>query len=511
MPSTGFESDDDDRIDKNKIITTPPLTPSHDDENSYSSPNSTKDKNRTPSPQNTPPLSSTPDHNDDDDEINNDNYDSNEHNEKKEDKTQSKTPVWTAYLDDSQRTYYYNSVTGESVWEAPVGESFIPVQGEETGTTNTTTDVDTNKTNDNVTQAMTSENSNEVKQIDNNDSHTPVGTPTGTPSGTPLGSPVGSPAAYSDDGGGITPEHDSTMENTNTVDNKETSNVNETWVAYKDDNGAEYYYNTVTQATQWEKPDGMLTEEHRTDGEQNASTSAMDITDNDNNPLHNDESTKRLGDIDPKEELDTTIKNQETEKEEKTKEEVVVEEDPKVKAIREANEFVDTPDAIFEPACNKHVSKIIELQGQSGGSDMMIKLISSYRGHSSICGLLALWLMDLTTATHNNISTTNLNINNQKATQSTMNKDQNVDTSTTIHSNIIDVRNKAATSIRQLSENVINQLAKNNFTKTAGDEILDIVTSSRKIRFLEDMIDSDSWRRLLIDLSATNKDSALLM
>ena len=258
----------------------------------------------------------------------------------------------------------------------------------------------------------------------------------------------------------------------------------------------------MTQATQWERPEGMTIQtappadgegdaEEDTGRDGDAEKEGGGGTPRQTSPMDTyDDSTY------PPNEQDFTEQQPEPEEEEPPE----PEEDPTEKAIREANKFVEEPDSIFEPACNKHVGKVIELQGPSGGSDMMKKLISSYRGHTSICGLLALWLTDITAATSDR------NLSSQP-----FQSNSNVSTNSGNHSNQIDLRNKAAESIRQTSEEVINKIAKEKFTKEAGDEILDLVTGSRKIRFLEDMIDSDSWRRLLIGLSATNKDSALLM
>lgn len=58
-------------------------------------------------------------------------------------------------------------------------------------------------------------------------------------------------------------------------------------------------------------------------------------------------------------------------------------------------------------------------------------------------------------------------------------------------------------------QDVVNRISKERFTKTGGDSILDL--SKSEAAFLAEMMDSNRWRKLLIDLSASNKDSALLM
>ena len=54
----------------------------------------------------------------------------------------------------------------------------------------------------------------------------------------------------------------------------------------------------------------------------------------------------------------------------------------------------------------------------------------------------------------------------------------------------------------------MSRFAMEHFTKTSGDNILNL--SKAEATFLEEMIGSSTWRRLLIDLSARHTDSALL-
>ena len=60
-----------------------------------------------------------------------------------------------------------------------------------------------------------------------------------------------------------------------------------------------------------------------------------------------------------------------------------------------------------------------------------------------------------------------------------------------------------------MTQKEINRIVKERFTHKGGDNIL--ARSKSEAAFLEDMMDSNRWRKLLIDLSASNKDSALLM
>jgi len=60
-----------------------------------------------------------------------------------------------------------------------------------------------------------------------------------------------------------------------------------------------------------------------------------------------------------------------------------------------------------------------------------------------------------------------------------------------------------------VAEEVVNRLAKERFTKDGGDAIVKL--SKKEAAFIDKMIRSERWRKLLIDLSATNKDSKLFM
>ncbi len=119
------------------------------------------------------------------------------------------------------------------------------------------------------------------------------------------------------------------------------------------------------------------------------------------------------------------------------------------------------------------------LGGNIGGPKAIQALIESFNGQTAICGLLANWLADL------------------KATSPSDDASQ------------LDSFKDVANSIREKVQDVVIRLAKERFSKSGGDSILEL--SRSEAAFLEEMIDSSRWRKLLIDLSATNKDSGLLM
>ena len=66
----------------------------------------------------------------------------------------------------------------------------------------------------------------------------------------------------------------------------------------------------------------------------------------------------------------------------------------------------------------------------------------------------------------------------------------------------------SAEEIRDMAQDVVNRIATEKFTNQVGDGILSLKNKERV--FLRQMMESPRWRKLLIDLSASNKDSALL-
>lgn len=113
-------------------------------------------------------------------------------------------------------------------------------------------------------------------------------------------------------------------------------------------------------------------------------------------------------------------------------------------------------------------------------------LSESAHGQTAVCGLLSRWLVDLKSQT--------------STTSSSNNADADAQTKRF---------RKSADNIREMTQQEINRIVKENFTLKGGDNILAL--SKSEAAFLEDMMDSNRWRKLLIELSATKKDSALLM
>jgi hypothetical protein len=126
-----------------------------------------------------------------------------------------------------------------------------------------------------------------------------------------------------------------------------------------------------------------------------------------------------------------------------------------------------------------HVTEVVA--SDNGNPQKAIQALSeSNYGQTAVCGLLARWLADLKA---------------QSATSDVAEQPKHFD--------------QAAEGIRQMTQDVVNRISKERFTKTGGDGILNL--SRSEVAFLEHMMDSNRWRKLLIDLSASFKDSALLM
>lgn len=132
-------------------------------------------------------------------------------------------------------------------------------------------------------------------------------------------------------------------------------------------------------------------------------------------------------------------------------------------------------------ACLDNVGELLSsLGGQEGGQKAMQALITSFSGQTAVCGLLGLWLSDLKKS-------------------STADKDKEAKR---------EAFTMAAHSVRETAQDVVNRIAKERFTKAGGDNIFNLRKSEAV--FLEEMMDSERWRKLLIDLSAANRDSTLL-
>jgi len=131
-------------------------------------------------------------------------------------------------------------------------------------------------------------------------------------------------------------------------------------------------------------------------------------------------------------------------------------------------------------ACTANVLEVVSSHGNP--EKAILALIDNYHGQTAICGTLANWLADLRSS-----CTNSQNVNEVVGSA---------------HQSVAD-------EIRETAQAVVSLIAKERFSKSGGASILNL--SKSQAAFLEDMIGSSRWRKLLIDLSATHKDSALLM
>jgi TH1 protein/WW domain len=247
------------------------------------------------------------------------------------------------------------------------------------------------------------------------------------------------------------------------------------WVAYKDEEGREYFYNQETGETQWDKPDNYQPGEG-VDDEGDASVTKSPGQAMDDDVEEEDEEIHLARSPLPDNDESMIPASPEAEPE--------LEIDAAAKRLQDAEEALNQPDSVLEPACYANVSELVA--ANSGNPAKAISaLIENYHGQTAVCGLLSKWLT---------------NLHEKKLAGST--KD--------IKTVLINSGEKSKSDqIREMAQTVINKMAKERFNKEAGDEILNL--SKKEVAFLDEMMESSRWRKLLIDLSAAHKDSAVLL
>ena len=390
---------------------------------------------------------------------------------------------WTSYQDDNQQIYYYNNETGESTWDAPPGFSQDDnVEGDVSESVSNEDAVgDSNEINEPQEEQSNSDNVNEI----------------GISKSPPINSEE--TVAQAEDATNTNNTDNATNnEEEEIVDGQEIGNG---WVAYKDEEqNSIYYYNTELNETQWERPDvtTATTDDADVAGDvvNGGSSVGKEVI---KDELLDDAEQRDDGD-DVKELPEKAVKQDETsehktssttpatqEKKEQTSTDTSTTDTTSTK-INKAKTFLNQPDAVMEPNVLNYISQLVtELGPQVAGPQALQSLINGYVGTTSVCGVLGLWLAELKSDSSSVSSTASSGSCNEDAFQ------------------------QGANNARNVTEQVINRLSKERFTKDYGDAIMNL--SKKEASFIDNMINSksDRWRNLLIDLSATNKDSKLFM
>lgn len=249
------------------------------------------------------------------------------------------------------------------------------------------------------------------------------------------------------------------------------------WITYTDDEGREYYFNTETEETTWDRPDGLgetrkkspvsdpetATESPKQESPYQTPTKRLDVKPDDNAALI-PTNVRTDGDLDDKE-IEPVANG--------------------VDNHKIAEEVLNRPDAIQEPGVMTHVTEIVSRD--DGNPDRAIQALSkSYSGTTAVCGLLSRWLADL-----KSLSVASASVDSKKRLMSQQ-----------------EAFRKSADDIREMTQAVVFKISREKFTNKGGDSILNL--QKNEVTFLEKMMNSKRWRGLLIDLSASNKDSAML-
>jgi len=369
--------------------------------------------------------------------------------------------IWEAVQDDEGRTYYYNTVSGESSWEAPPGFTGGGVGGAASAAAAAADD-------------------------DDEDGHAAQA------QGESTSAPAAAAAAASE--AGAEAEAEGQGQPSSSADQPQR------WTGYKDDEGRTYYYNEATGETQWERPvEGptvVVVEEEDMEAEAEAE---VDADQKDGASSERMEEGEYVAD-DGMEVDETRAGVEQVPEEEERK-------DPRQLALEEAEAALTKTDAVMELDCLDNVAELIDqLGGNVGGPKAMQALVSSNHGLTAVCGLLSLWITELRTtlATSTGESPSKMKPSKKIGGGGAGAGAGGATSSSAAGSG----GGSPQDQVRSIAEDIVSRFAREHFSVAKGDNILNL--SKSEAAFLEQMIENQRWRRLLIDLSATYKDSALL-
>ena len=367
---------------------------------------------------------------------------------------------WQAFQDDEGRTYYYHAEREETQWEAP--EGFVPAAPGAGG------------------------------ELGGRD-----------PGAVPGG--AADAAADAATGARAAPAQEQAQAPATAQDERR-------WVGYRDDEGRTYYFNEATGETQWERPEGRgvtVIEEEEEEGGAAADSATATATAAAAAPggggAEAAEGEERdAGAGDGQGDGRGGGQGAAAPVEAKGGAGAPAERDPREVALEEAEEALNQPDAVLEFDCLDNIREVIDQRGSSvGGPRAMQSLVSSHQGLTAVSGLLGLWLAELR-STLTAASGTRAG----PATAAARGGGGGGRPRPGPASGSPGPFGEAADHVRSVAGGVVSRFAMEHFTKTSGDNILNL--SKAEATFLEEMIGSSTWRRLLIDLSARHTDSALL-